>query len=180
MPDVAIRHHRLQPQTQRTGIAIAQHVHPARVGRQIAADLARPLRRQCQREQAVYILGGGLDVLQHHPRLGHQHIFGGPDVADGFHALQRQDQRRRSLGQHLPPDQPRAAAIGHHAHLCGGTGADHGCHLLHRFRRHQHPRRALIAATRFFQIFRRKGSEHGIRQLPAQDGFKSTVSRVQH
>ncbi len=54
--DRAIGQHRLQPQAQVARIAVAQHVHAARIGRQHAADPRRAFRGQRQREQPARIL----------------------------------------------------------------------------------------------------------------------------
>src|SRR6516164_4758622 len=53
VPDAPVRQYDLEAQSQLAGVAIAQHRDAAGVSRQIAADLAAPLRTKAQREQPV-------------------------------------------------------------------------------------------------------------------------------
>ena len=59
VPDLAVGQDDLDAQNQIARIAKAQHLHPAGIGRQIAANLAAPLGAEAEREQPVG-LGGCL------------------------------------------------------------------------------------------------------------------------
>ena len=75
MPDLAVGRHHLQPKAQLAHVAVAQHLHPAGVGGQVAADGAAAFRGQRQRKQPPMRRGGFLSRLQraaglHHHRAG--------------------------------------------------------------------------------------------------------------
>jgi hypothetical protein len=60
----AIGQHRLDPEAQVARIAVAQHVDPARIGRQKPADPGRALRGERQRKDQVLRLRRGVDIGQ--------------------------------------------------------------------------------------------------------------------
>ena len=63
VPDLAIRQHDFEPQHEIAGIAIAQHLHAAGVGREIAADHAGALGAEAERQEAVVLACGLLKRL---------------------------------------------------------------------------------------------------------------------
>ena len=53
VPDVAVGQHDLEAHHEVARVAVAQHLHAAGIGREIAADLAGALRAEAEREEAV-------------------------------------------------------------------------------------------------------------------------------
>ncbi len=81
-PELALRGHDLQPQAQLARVAEAQHLRAAGVGREIAADRARSLGGQAEREQQAGLRGGGLHLLQRESGLDGDGLVVGIDAAD--------------------------------------------------------------------------------------------------
>ena len=69
VPDLAVGQHDFEAQHEVAGVAVAQHLHAAGIGREIAADHARALGAQAEREEAVVARGRLLQGLQDAARL---------------------------------------------------------------------------------------------------------------
>ena len=74
VPDVAVGQHHLEAEHQVARVAVAQHLHAAGVGREIAADHAGALRAEAEREEAVVRRRGLLQGLQDAARLDRHRV----------------------------------------------------------------------------------------------------------
>ncbi len=79
-----------RPEHEISRHAVAHGREPARVGREIAADLATAFRAERQRKQPVDGSRGRLHVQQHAARFRDQREVGGVDFADAIQPVQRQ------------------------------------------------------------------------------------------
>ena len=91
VPDVAVGQHDLEAHHQVARVAVAQHLHAAGVGREIAADLARALRAEAEREEAVMRRRGLLQRLQDAARFDGHRVADRIDAQHLVHAADRQD-----------------------------------------------------------------------------------------
>ena len=89
MPDLAVRQNRFQPKAQIACVAIAQNIHAAGIGGQIATDPATALRGQRQRKQPPDAFGGGAHVMQNRPGLDNHDVVLHAHIANCVHALDR-------------------------------------------------------------------------------------------
>ena len=85
VPDAPVGQHHLQPQHEVAGIAVAQHLGAAGIGREVAADLAGAFRPQAQREQPVDLRRLVLDRGQHHAGLYRHGVVQRIDSTDAIH-----------------------------------------------------------------------------------------------
>lgn len=69
VPDLALRRHDLEAETELARVAVAQHRGAARVRRQVAADRAAAFRREAEREQAAAFARACLHVGEDHARF---------------------------------------------------------------------------------------------------------------
>ena len=90
VPDVAVGQHDFEAQHEVARIAVAQHLHAAGVGREIAADHARALGAEAEREEAVVAGRGLLQRLQDAAGLDRHRVADGIDVQHAVHAAERQ------------------------------------------------------------------------------------------
>ncbi|MNN16188.1 hypothetical protein D3C81_1293180 [compost metagenome] len=139
--DLAIGQHRLHAQHQLARHAVAHHVHAAGVGGEVAADLARVLGRQREREQPVGLLGGTAQVAENAAGLHDHGVGDGVDRADLVHAVQAQDHVDGPAVRRGTAAQAGIAAARHHRHagllaqrqrpgdLLGRARPDHGLRL---------------------------------------------------
>ena len=107
-----VGHHRLDPEAEVAGVAVAQHVDPAGVGAEQAADPRRALGGERQREEPAGLAGRGLDVGEHAAGLGDEDVVDEVEVADAVQPLDREDDRQRPVLEDLPADETGAAGIG--------------------------------------------------------------------
>ena len=180
VPDRPIGHDHFQPQHQIAGIAVAQHIDPARIRGQQPANPRRPFGGQRQREYPVHPLRGLLHIGQHGPSFGNQDVFVGMDRPHRPHPFQRQDQRADVRAANLSTHQPRATAIGDHGHARRMTGAQDRADLVHIARRGHGPRLTAPAPARFFQIAGFGGAQGAFGQQPCQMLQKLVIAGVQH
>ena len=141
VPDAAVGQHHLEPEHQLARVAVAQHVDAARVGREVAADLAAALGGERERETGARPLGGLLHRRQHAARLDRHGVVERVDRAHAVHA------RERSRP-------PRAACrVGHRAAAQAGVAAlRHDRDALARAQRHDAS--DLVGARRPHHAFR--------------------------
>ena len=92
------------------------HVHPAGVGREIAADLAGALAAEAEREQAVRGLGRRLHCGQGAAGLGDQPFAARVDRADPVEAGEAEDHLPAAHVGNAAADQPGIAALRHDRH----------------------------------------------------------------
>jgi hypothetical protein len=97
----AVGQHRLEPEHQRAGIAVAQHVGAARVGRHHAANRRRPLGAEGERKGEALRPGGVVEPFQHHPRPDNGNPRRCPDFADLVQPFEREERRAVRVG--VPP-----------------------------------------------------------------------------
>ena len=137
VPDLAVRQHRFEPQHQVAHVAVAQHRDAAGIGRDVAADLARALRADAEREQAVGLEGGRLQIGEDHAGLDGDGVVRWIDLDDPVHALETDQDL--AVGNSAR-DRAGIAALGHDRRPGGRAGPDHRRHLLGAVR-HHHQRR---------------------------------------
>ena len=110
----AVGQHHLQPQGLLAHHAVLHHTVAARIGGQVAPDLARAARTQVHAEEKAGGSGGFLHRLQRGTGLhgeGGSHLVYWVDVV---HASQRQ--RNAAADRHRAAAQACQAALGHHWH----------------------------------------------------------------
>ena len=121
VPHPAVGSDDLEPQHQIAGVAVAQHLNAAGVGREIPADLTCPLGGERQREQEPGGLGLVLDILEDTAGLDRHGRVDGVDLAHRIHAA-HVDQHA-ALGDR-PAAQARIAALGGDGHAVFGADGD--------------------------------------------------------
>jgi hypothetical protein len=155
VPQFARRQHDLEPEGELARVAVAQDLRAAGVGRQVAADGGRALRRQRQRKQASRRGGGFLHALQRAARFDGDRVVDRVDGAHAIHAAQRQQDRAAAVVRRAAADQAGVAALRHdrrarlHAQL--HDGGDFRC----RGRPHDGLRAAGVALAPVGEIRRR-------------------------
>ena len=130
--DAAVRQDGLDPEHQVARHAVAQDVQPARVGGEVAADLARALRTEGQREQAVDGGGGGLNGRQHAAGLRRHRVGDGIDVTDAVHPAERQDHLCPGIVGDAAVDEASVAGLGQDADAVPACEAHHVGDLARR------------------------------------------------
>ncbi len=118
VPYLALGCDDFEPQAQLARIAVAQHLHATGIGGQVAADGARTLGGQAQREQAPGIARSVLHLLQRGAGFHHQGVVQRIDMAHAVEPGQGQQQWQWlacCLGDR-PARQPRVAALRYHRH----------------------------------------------------------------
>ncbi len=88
--DRAIGQHRLDAEHEIARHAEAQHTIAARVGREVAADLARAATAKVQRKEQIRRIGGLLHGLHHDAGFDSDRSGRDVQLLDGAHALERQ------------------------------------------------------------------------------------------
>ena len=91
VPGTAVRQHRFEAERELAGVAVAQHRGAAGVGREIAADLARSLGAEAQREHPVIVLGDPLQVGQNASGIDGHGVVEGVDGTHFVHPRQIDD-----------------------------------------------------------------------------------------
>ncbi len=91
VPDAAIGEHHFEPEHEAARIAIGEHLQPAGIGREIAADLRRAFRGDAQGEQPPGLLGGFLRGGERHAGLGDHGIAARIDGADAVQPFEAQE-----------------------------------------------------------------------------------------
>jgi hypothetical protein len=77
VPDAAVGQHHFQAQRQLAGIAVAQHLHAAGIGGQVAADGGAAFGGERQREQAISLARRLLHRMQGASGLDGDGVVGG-------------------------------------------------------------------------------------------------------
>jgi hypothetical protein len=160
----AVGQNRLDPEAEVAGIAVAQHVHAARIGRQKPPDPRGPLRGEREGKDQILRLGRGVDIGQDRACL-HGHGPGhGVEGPDRTHPLERQDNRRRAILGQLPAHKPRAATEWNDRRTGRRTCADDRGQFVGLARRRNRGGLPMPAPARFFEIVRRDRTQRGLRQ----------------
>ena len=123
VPDTTVRQDDFQPEDQFPRVAIAQNVHAARIGRQIAADLATALGTETERKQPVDRFRCFLDVCEDTAGFNRDRIVERIDISDIVHPAEA-DQDRRTV-RDAGADQPRIAALRHDRDIRRRANLDH-------------------------------------------------------
>ena len=176
VPDAAVGQHNLQTEHQIAHIAVAQHLHAAGVGGDVAADGGRSFRRQRQGEQAVGAGGRLLHLLQDGAGLDRDGVVVGIHMADTVHA--------GKAYQHLvfvrdaAADQARVAALRHDADAGLGTGGDHRRDFVRSARPDHALRIAAVAAAPVIHIGFDVGP--GFEYVLGTDDCGQTLKQARH
>ena len=101
----------------------------ARVGRDVAADLAGAFRGEAQREQPVHGGRGGLHGLQRCAGVRGDRVAGRIDGADRLHPLQAEHDFGAGLEWRLPAHEPGIAALRHDGDALLVGKLEDGTHL---------------------------------------------------
>src|SRR3546814_1336928 len=94
VPHAPVRQHYLEAEHEIARGAVAQHVHAAGIGREVAADLARALGAEAQGEEAVGLDRSLLHLLQDAAGLHGDRVVDRVDLAD---AVDRKSTRLAAL-----------------------------------------------------------------------------------
>ena len=139
----AVRQHDFEPQRQRAGVPVAEHVHASSVRGEHSTHLGAPFRGEGEREEAVGVLGRFRQLCQHHPGLDVRGVVDRVDGEDAVHAGGLEDDRAAVQvvgppgGGRRPLDVRGVAALGdddevlfpgdphHSGDLFGRPGAQH-------------------------------------------------------
>ena len=134
VPDAPVRQHHLEAQHQVAHGAVAQHLHAAGVGRDVAANLAGALGAEAQREQPVGAVGGVLDLLQDHAGFDGDGVVDRVDGADALEPRGGDDDLAHVLVRLAAAGQSCVAALGDDGDAALGTDVYDACDLLGRLR----------------------------------------------
>ena len=165
----AVRQHHFQTHYQITHRAVTQHVQPARIAGDIAADLARSFAGQAERKKPTRTFRRLLHVMQHAARFNGNRIVSRTDAADAVQTAQIQ--------QNAATRNSRAAESGIAALRGNGdtvleTKTHDGLHCLHALRLQRQIGRSGIAAALVDQQACRLGQNF----LRLQQGGKLLVN----
>jgi hypothetical protein len=150
VPHPAVGQHHFEAERELARVAVAQHVDAAGIGREIAADLARALGAQAEREQPVGRLGGALQIGENAAGLGGDGEVERIERPDAVHpaevdedAVLRSDGAARQTG---------IAALRIDRQVRRGADRDQLRHLVGRGRPQHGERGAAIEAALFVEI----------------------------
>ena len=130
VPDRAVWQHHFEAEHEIARIAVAQHLHAAGVGGNVAADLAGALCAEAQRKQAICGIGGGLDVLQNHAGVDRDGVVARINGADGLHARGGDDHLAQVGVRLAAARKARVAALRDDGNASVRADAHDGGHLL--------------------------------------------------
>jgi hypothetical protein len=145
VPDASVGQHHFQAQAEFAGVAVAQHLHAAGIGRQVAADGGAAFGGEREREQAVGLARRFLHGMQSATGLDGDGIVVGIDGADAVEA--RQHHHHLAADRRGAAAQPGIAALRHNARPGVGAGADHRGNFLGAAGQHHATRVAGVAAA---------------------------------
>ncbi len=169
VPQAAVGQHRLQSQDLFARRAVAQHVQPARIGGEVAADLAGAFRRQAQREQPVRVGRGLLEVGEDAARFHGHGVVARVQLPDAVEPARAQDDAG-AVGQgRAPAHEAGVPALGHHGHARGGARGDDLGERVCRARLDEAARRTVVAFAPVDEA-RRQGRRVGDHVARAHDG----------
>src|SRR5213076_662806 len=153
--------HHLEPEHQVAHHAVAQHVHAAGIGREIAADLTAALRAQAQREEAPGRICRLLHLRQNAAGLRGQRVVGDVDAADAVQVLERQHQLPPGIIRDSAAAVAGVAAVWHHTDTLAVAQPQQLRNVRQRARLH-HGHGAPAAAPEV--VNEKRGAVRGIRQ----------------
>jgi hypothetical protein len=113
VPDVAVGQYDLQAHHQVARIAVAQHLHAAGIGREVAADQAGTLCAEAERKETVVARRGLLQRLQDAAGLDGHRIADRVDLDHLVHAAERQQDATVRGIRRGAAHQPGVAALRH-------------------------------------------------------------------
>ena len=125
VPDAPVGQHDLQAEDLVARGAVTQHVHPAGVGREIAADLAAALGGERKREQPPRLVGRFLHRGEHAACLDGHRVIQGVEAADPVHARERQYDLAPGARRHRAAGEAGIAALRHERGVLARTERDH-------------------------------------------------------
>ena len=143
----AIGHDRLQSQHLRAHRSVAQHLCPARIGRDEAAHGSRSLAAQCQRKAQALHLDGVVEGLKHYARIAHDLPRLGVERADRVHSPHAEEQGRAAVIGRGTARHAAIPALGHDRHVVFVTQPHERGDLIGRGRRGEAERLAGKAAA---------------------------------
>ena len=111
VPDLAARRHDFEAEAEIAGVAVAQHLRAAGIGRQVAADGAAALGGQAEREQQTLRGDRLLQRLQHAAGLDGDGEVGRVDAAHAVQAAEAQHHLGTARIGHGTTDQAGVAAL---------------------------------------------------------------------
>ena len=126
VPDLAAGQHDFEAEGEVAGIAVAQHLHAAGVGRQVAADLAAAFRGQRQRKQSIGGAGGFLDGGKGAAGIDGNGVVLGVDRNYPVQAAQAHYHSPALAIRRRCAAQAGVAALGDDGRTGAGTGANDG------------------------------------------------------
>jgi len=147
IPDFAAGQHDLQAERQFAHVAVAQHLHAAGVGGEVAANLAAAFRRQGEREEASRRVRCLLHCRQRATGFDGDGVVAG---IDGQHAVQAAEAEHDGLPGRIGgrrPAQAGVAALRHDGHAGRYAGPDHCRHVFDAARPHDAARRTPVTPT---------------------------------
>src|SRR5690349_17077023 len=89
VPHAAVGQYHLEPECELAGVAVAKHVDAARVGREVAADLAAAFRAERKREEAIGCERRLLDIGENTARFDRHGVVQRVGLENAVHAPER-------------------------------------------------------------------------------------------
>ena len=176
VPHLAARQHHFQPERQFAGVAVAQDLHAARVGRQVAADLAAAFGGQRQREQPAGRRRRFLDFLQDAARFDRDRVVSRIDRANRVHPRQAEEDRAPCQVRNAGAAVARVAALGHDRRTGLSARAHHGRDLGSASRTHDAQCLAAVASPPVAQV-RRHVAVRG-EHMPGADDRRQRLDQI--
>ncbi len=162
VPDTPVGQHGFEAEHLLAGIAVAQHIDAARVGRKIAADLAAAFGGQRRREQPVGFRGGALHVGEHAARLDRNGVVQRVELADAVQARKREHDLVLRARGHRAARQAGVAALRHDGDARFRAQAHHRRHFGGARRAHYAEGAAAVLPAPIGEVGRSvaRGREH--------------------
>ena len=183
VPDAAVGQDNLQAKSQLAHVAVAQHLHPAGIGGQVAADGGRSFGSQRQREQPAGRRSGFLYLLQNAAGFDGHGVVVEIDGANAVHAHQaHQHLALRMAGRsarRCAAHQAGIAALRHDGDTSGGASSHNARHFLGILGPHHAQRAAAVASAPVGEERRHSGSFAKYLRL-ADDAGKCVDQSVVH
>ena len=154
IPDRAVRGHDFEAEAQLACIPVAQDGRAAGIGRQIAADAARPFGGERERKQAACGACGLLHMLEDATGFERDRIVDRVQRADAVQAGERQDDCAAAAIGYAAQHEAGIAALRHDRHLVLVAQANDGSDFGGRAGFHDRPRDAGKASAPVGQMGR--------------------------
>ena len=141
VPDAPVGQHHFEAQHLLARRAIAQHVYAARIGGEVAADLAAAFGGERERKQPSGLIGRPLHIGEHAAGFDGDRIVKAIELADPVHAAEREHDLAAFAGGHRAAREAGVAALGNDRHAVRGAELHHA----RDFRRTRGPHHAFGA-----------------------------------